>query len=299
MPVYLLGHEIVVSCRSRTRRRACSPWAATSAPSDCSPPTRAVSFPGTPKDGPILWHSPDPRFVLTQRAFRVPGAFERTVRAGRYRVHARPPPFATSSRPAPPSPRAGPGRDVDHGRHEVRLCRAASRGLRALRRSVARRRRARRGALRCLARRRLFSASRCSPAQSDASKVAFATLVEQLAALGHRPHRLPGRDRAPRALRRRELAARALLGGSEAGPPSADGARSLVVRRLSARRWRCPSSAWTAPSKRRTWASRSPCGTVSARGTHRRADLEHERRRLPCHRGYPTGTPRGLQEAGS
>ena len=44
----------------------------------------------------------------------------------------------------------------------------------------------------------------------DASKVAFVTLVRDLARARHRPHRLPGAHRAPRPLRRRGMAARAL-----------------------------------------------------------------------------------------
>lgn len=34
----------------------------------------------------ILWHSPDPRFVLTSEIFRVPRSLRKTVRSGRFRV---------------------------------------------------------------------------------------------------------------------------------------------------------------------------------------------------------------------
>jgi leucyl/phenylalanyl-tRNA--protein transferase len=43
-------------------------------------------FPWYGKDDPILWHSPDPRFVLTSDTFRVPRSLRKTMRAGRFRV---------------------------------------------------------------------------------------------------------------------------------------------------------------------------------------------------------------------
>ena len=43
-------------------------------------------FPWYSEGEPILWHSPDPRFVLTHETFRVPKRLERVVRSGLYRV---------------------------------------------------------------------------------------------------------------------------------------------------------------------------------------------------------------------
>ncbi len=43
-------------------------------------------FPWYSEGEPILWHSPDPRFVLTDETFRVPKSLARVIRSGRYRV---------------------------------------------------------------------------------------------------------------------------------------------------------------------------------------------------------------------
>jgi leucyl/phenylalanyl-tRNA--protein transferase len=43
-------------------------------------------FPWYSEGEPILWHSPDPRFVLTTGTFRVPKRVGRAVRSGRFRV---------------------------------------------------------------------------------------------------------------------------------------------------------------------------------------------------------------------
>ena len=43
-------------------------------------------FPWYSEGEPILWHSPDPRFVLTHETFRVPKSLARVIRSGRYRV---------------------------------------------------------------------------------------------------------------------------------------------------------------------------------------------------------------------
>lgn len=43
-------------------------------------------FPWYAKGEPILWHSPDPRFVLTTDKLLVPRSLRRTMRSGRFRV---------------------------------------------------------------------------------------------------------------------------------------------------------------------------------------------------------------------
>ena len=41
-------------------------------------------FPWYSEGEPILWHSPDPRFVLTSDQFRMPRSLRRTVKSGRF-----------------------------------------------------------------------------------------------------------------------------------------------------------------------------------------------------------------------
>jgi len=43
-------------------------------------------FPWFSEGGPILWHSPDPRFVLTPEHFRVPRSLAREMQKGRFRL---------------------------------------------------------------------------------------------------------------------------------------------------------------------------------------------------------------------
>ncbi len=43
-------------------------------------------FPWNSEGEPILWHSPDPRFVLTSDKFRMPRSLRRTVKSGRFEV---------------------------------------------------------------------------------------------------------------------------------------------------------------------------------------------------------------------
>jgi leucyl/phenylalanyl-tRNA--protein transferase len=45
-------------------------------------------FPWYSRGQPILWWSPDPRFVLEPGRLHVPGSLKRTIRRGRYRVTA-------------------------------------------------------------------------------------------------------------------------------------------------------------------------------------------------------------------
>lgn len=85
MPVYLLGPEIVfppveeaehgllaVGGDLRTERLIHA--------------YASGIFPWYSEGEPILWHSPDPRFVLTHDSFRVPKSLARVIRSQRYRV---------------------------------------------------------------------------------------------------------------------------------------------------------------------------------------------------------------------
>jgi len=43
-------------------------------------------FPWYEEGAPIVWHSPDPRFVLTPDTFHVPRSLDKTLRRGRYEI---------------------------------------------------------------------------------------------------------------------------------------------------------------------------------------------------------------------
>jgi len=85
MPVYLLGPEIVFPPIEEAESGLLAVGG------DLSPERllRAYAlgiFPWYSEGEPILWHSPDPRFVLTRDRFRVPRSLRRAIRSGRYRV---------------------------------------------------------------------------------------------------------------------------------------------------------------------------------------------------------------------
>lgn len=67
---------------------------------------RSGIFPWPEPDAPILWWSPDPRFVLFPAEFRVTNSLRRVVRSGRFRV-TRNQAFADVIRACGRVPRAG------------------------------------------------------------------------------------------------------------------------------------------------------------------------------------------------
>ena len=85
MPVYLLGPEIVFPPVEEAEHGL----VAIGGDLSCERLLHAYSsgiFPWYSEGEPILWHSPDPRFVLTHGTFRVPKSLARVIRSGRYRV---------------------------------------------------------------------------------------------------------------------------------------------------------------------------------------------------------------------
>ena len=85
MPVYLLGPEIVFLPVEEAEHGL----VAVGGDLSCKRLLHAYSsgiFPWYSEGEPILWHSPDPRFVLTDETFRVPKSLARVIRSGRYRV---------------------------------------------------------------------------------------------------------------------------------------------------------------------------------------------------------------------
>ena len=85
MPVYLLGPDIVFPPVEEAEHGL----VAVGGDLGCERLLHAYSsgiFPWYSEGEPILWHSPDPRFVLTHETFRVPKSLARVIRSGRYRV---------------------------------------------------------------------------------------------------------------------------------------------------------------------------------------------------------------------
>ena len=85
VPVYLLGPEIVFPPVEEAEHGL----VAVGGDLGCERLLHAYSsgiFPWYSEGEPILWHSPDPRFVLTHEGFRVPKSLARVIRSGRYRV---------------------------------------------------------------------------------------------------------------------------------------------------------------------------------------------------------------------
>lgn len=85
MPVYLLGPDIVFPPVDEADHGLLAVGG------DLSPERLLHAyasgiFPWYSEGEPILWHSPDPRFVLTQETFRVPKRLERVIRAAPYRI---------------------------------------------------------------------------------------------------------------------------------------------------------------------------------------------------------------------
>ena len=85
MPVYLLGPDIVFPPVEKAEHGLL----AVGGDLSCERLLHAYAsgiFPWYSEGEPILWHSPDPRFVLTHETFRVPKSLARVIRSGRYRV---------------------------------------------------------------------------------------------------------------------------------------------------------------------------------------------------------------------
>jgi leucyl/phenylalanyl-tRNA--protein transferase len=84
MPVYLLGDDILFPPVEHAEEGLLAVGG------DLSPERLLAAyslgiFPWYSEGGPILWHSPDPRFVVTRSGFRVPRSLGRTLRSGKFR----------------------------------------------------------------------------------------------------------------------------------------------------------------------------------------------------------------------
>lgn len=81
MPVYLLGEEILFPPVEHAENGLLAVGG------DLRPERLLAAycegiFPWYSEGEPILWHSPDPRFVVTRESFRVPRRLQRRLRAG-------------------------------------------------------------------------------------------------------------------------------------------------------------------------------------------------------------------------
>lgn len=85
MPVYLLGPEIVFPPVEEAEHGLVAVGGDLSSARLLHAYSSGI-FPWYSEGEPILWHSPDPRFVLTHETFRVPRSLARVVRAERYRL---------------------------------------------------------------------------------------------------------------------------------------------------------------------------------------------------------------------
>lgn len=85
MPVYLLGPEIVFPPVEEAEHGLLAVGGDLKSERLIHAYSSGI-FPWYSEGEPILWHSPDPRFVLTHETFRVPRSLNRVIRSERYRV---------------------------------------------------------------------------------------------------------------------------------------------------------------------------------------------------------------------
>ena len=221
--------------RSRVRRRGagCSPTAATSRPSVCSPPMPRASFPGTARirscgSRPIrAWCLRPDELHVSRRSL---GARER---AAPYRI-TMDTAFESGDRRLPRYAAPGTGRHLDQRRHAGRPTAALhelgfAHSVEAW--SETRRRPAGRRALRGLDRARVLRRVDVRARAPDASKLAFASLVRQLDELGLRARRLPGATRSTSRVSGRRSGPRAeFLEALDTGPRGRHTSGSLAIR---------------------------------------------------------------------
>ncbi len=85
MPVYLLGPDIVFPPVDEAEQGLLAVGGDLSRERLLHAYASGI-FPWYSEGEPILWHSPDPRFVLTHETFRVPKRLDRVIRTEPYRV---------------------------------------------------------------------------------------------------------------------------------------------------------------------------------------------------------------------
>ncbi len=85
MPVYLLGNEVAFPPVDHAENGLLAVGGDLSSERLLRAYREGI-FPWYSEGEPILWHSPDPRFVLTPPQFRVPRSLRRVVRAQRFEI---------------------------------------------------------------------------------------------------------------------------------------------------------------------------------------------------------------------
>lgn len=178
MPVYLLGDEILFPPVDHAENGLLAVGG------DLSPERLLAAysqgiFPWYSEGEPILWHSPDPRFVLTTKWFRVPRRLERTRRTERGLRLSMDQAFEEVIEACSMAPRSG-----QRGTWITDEMKAAYGELHRLgfAHSVeVRRREELVGGLYGVSLGGVFFGESMFARASDASKIAFAALVEQLA----------------------------------------------------------------------------------------------------------------------
>jgi leucyl/phenylalanyl-tRNA--protein transferase len=85
VPVYLLGPDIVFPPAEEAQHGLVAVGGDLSVERLLHAYASGI-FPWYSEGEPILWHSPDPRFVLTHETFRVPKSLARVIRSGRFRL---------------------------------------------------------------------------------------------------------------------------------------------------------------------------------------------------------------------
>jgi leucyl/phenylalanyl-tRNA---protein transferase len=140
-------------------------------------------FPWYADGQPVLWHSPDPRFVLPEGKLHVPRSLERTLRRGTFRIRADTA-FDRVVEACAQAPR--PGQDGTWITSEMRAAYGALHRLGVAHSVEAWREEALQGGLYGVALGSVFFGESMFSQAPDASKAAFVTLARALFAAGCR-----------------------------------------------------------------------------------------------------------------
>jgi leucyl/phenylalanyl-tRNA--protein transferase len=178
MPVYLLGDEILFPPVDDAENGLLAVGG------DLSPERLVAAysqgiFPWYSEGEPILWHSPDPRFVLTTESFRVPRRLERTRRTNSRLRLSLDEAFEDVIEACSRAPR--PGQRGTWITEEMKAAYVELHRLGFAHSAEAWRREELAGGLYGVSLGGAFFGESMFARASDASKIAFAALVEQLA----------------------------------------------------------------------------------------------------------------------
>ena len=222
MPVYRIPEALVFPHPTLSDPGACWAWAATSGGQLLLGYAGRI-FPWF-QGQPILWFSPDPRFVLPVAELRVPRSLRKRVRRGDYQVTLDRAFPASSQGARQPIDRASPapGSRMRWRRRTSGCTNGVAHSVEAWRGSELV------GGLYGVALGRLFSGNMFATA-SDASKVAF-VVGEAARCRGLPGGRQPGRDRAPAPIWRPEHRAEGLPRHAAIPGRGTGSARPVVLR---------------------------------------------------------------------